>query len=185
MIFCASDRMLTIGDMEMESETPKIHTATQSIVFMTSDDDAAFHAEILADVFSVVAQRVRSDPHNWWTLREAVDLYVTTREAHKRRRAERYILEPLGLNRATYVDRNKELDPDLAKQIAIDLVNFGVPNLAVIVAGIDPSGAHIYASHTNERNEIETGCYDAIGYAAIGAGARHATAEFLKAGQSW
>jgi hypothetical protein len=55
-----------------------------------------------------------------------------------------------------------------------------LPSLSVIIAGLDPTGSHIYEVHNGE-----SGCFDAIGYAAIGAGARHARAHFMMSGQSY
>jgi hypothetical protein len=44
--------------------------------------------------------------------------------------------------------------------------------------GLDPTGSHIYEVHDGE-----SGCFDAIGYAAIGAGARYARAHFMMSSQ--
>ena len=44
MIFCAADRMVTTGDLELEQATPKIIQLTTSICLMMSDDDATLHA---------------------------------------------------------------------------------------------------------------------------------------------
>ena len=137
IIFAASDRMLTIGDIAMESRTPKIWTATTSIAVLTSDDDSAFHHEILTDVFVVIRERIANEPENWWNVKDVVDLYISHRNAHKARRAERAILTPIGLTQEEYVKRNQELDPDLARQIASDLINYRVPYLAAIFVGFD------------------------------------------------
>ena len=71
------------------------------------------------------------------------------------------------------------------RQIAVDLVNYRVPNMSIIVAGIDPTGPHIFIVDTNQNNNVDTGRYDFIGYATIGGGARHANAHFLTAGHAW
>jgi hypothetical protein len=71
------------------------------------------------------------------------------------------------------------MEPGLVARISEDMVSYKLPSLSVIIAGLDPTGSHIYEVHDGE-----SGCYDAIGYAAIGAGARHARAHFMMSGQS-
>jgi hypothetical protein len=184
-IFCAADRMMTVGDIEMESPTSKIAVITSSIVILPSDDDAAFHTEIILDVYSTATARITSEPTRWWRVQEIVDLYIQHREDHKSRRSERDILKPLGLDRLSFLAHQHTMDAKLVRQITVDLINYRIPALSVIIAGNDPSGSHIYVVDTNENNNVETGCYTSIGYAAIGAGGRHARAHFLTAGQSW
>jgi hypothetical protein len=184
-VICAADRMVTVGDMEMESPVPKIVMLTRSIALMSSDDDAAFHNEIIVSVYETVSARAHTTPDKWWTIKEVVDLYVETLVARKNARAERDILRPLGLDHLTYNMQQSTLDPDLVKQIAVDLVNYKIPYLSAIITGVDPSGSHIRVIHTATNGNIETGSHTSIGYAAIGAGARHANAELLTAEQSW
>jgi ATP-dependent protease HslVU (ClpYQ) peptidase subunit len=175
-IFVAADRLVTVGDMEMEHPVEKVMNLPQSIMILPSDDDAAFHAQILLDVYTTAKQRVEADPKRRLTVQEILDLYIETRQAHKMRRAERDILKPLGLYQSNYLAQQKSLDPDLVKQIAVDLINYKIPHLTVIVVVIDPTGSHIFIADTQ---------YDSIGYAAIGAGGRHANAQFLMAGHTW
>jgi hypothetical protein len=184
-IFCAADRMVTVGDMEMESPTPKIVAVSASIVIMPSDDDAAFHSEIIGEVDLKVKERIVAEPSKWWTIQEVVDLYIAIRNKHRNIRAERDILIPLGLNYEKYHTQQAALDKDLVRQIAVDLVNYKLPHMDVIIAGIDPTGPHIFDVHSNHSGDIETGRHDAIGYAAIGAGMRHATAHFLLSKQAY
>jgi hypothetical protein len=184
-IFVAADRMVTVGDMEMEHPVAKVLIVTQSILICPSDDDAAFHFEILLDVHAEIKQRVATDPQKWITVREVVDLYIETRQTHKLRRAERDILKPLGLDLLSYQFQQQNMDSELVRQIAVDLINYKIPNLSAVIAGIDPSGCHIYVVDTNSNNHVDTGNYGSIGYAAIGAGARHASAHFLTSGHAW
>jgi hypothetical protein len=184
-IFCAADRMVTIGDMEVESPTPKIVMLTSSIAIMTSDDDAAYHTEIITDAYATIARRITDEREKWWTVREVVDLYIERRISHKQARAERDILKPLGLNYNEFSLRQKTMDTDLVRQIAMDLVNYKTPLMSAIITGIDPAGAHIHIVHDGESGNIENGSHTMIGYAAIGAGQRHATAELLRASQSF
>jgi hypothetical protein len=54
---------------------------------------------------------------------------------------------------------------------------FALPEVSTIFAGLDTSGAHIYSV----RYDGILNCHDAVGFAAIGAGARHASSQFMLA----
>ncbi|MBX9777079.1 MAG: hypothetical protein K2Y71_22090 [Xanthobacteraceae bacterium] len=176
--------MVTVGDIEMESPQTKIFSLSNSLLIMPSDDDAAFHMEIMNDVSTTIHARINADRDRWWTVQEAVDVYVSCVEEHRAKRSERSILKPLGLDRYSW-HISVSPDSELGKQIASDLVNFKIPFLSVIIVGIDPNGPHINVVETSEYGQIDTGCYDSIGFAAIGAGGRHARAEFLAAGHTY
>jgi hypothetical protein len=137
------------------------------------------------DVYTTASQRVEADPQRRLTVQGILDLYIETRQAHKMRRAEREILKPLGLDQNSYLAEQKNMDSDLVQRIAGDLINYRIPHLSVIVTGLDATGSHIFIADTNNSNNIDTGQYDSIGYAAIGAGMRHANAHFLMAGHTW
>jgi 20S proteasome alpha/beta subunit len=183
-IFCASDRMVTVGDIEIEQPTPKIIALSRSIFVMMSDDDATLHAEILQDLSLRVHRRIEAEPDNWWTVKEVADLYLECFDLAKLSRAERKFLKPLGLTRETFIDKQQLMDPALVDQIARDMIHHEMPSMAAIIAGVDRLGQHIYVAH-NDQNGSDLGCYDAVGFAAIGAGARHANAQFLLAGHKW
>jgi hypothetical protein len=177
-IFCAADRMVTIGDIEMESPTTKMFMLTNSIIVMPSDDDAALHTEILKETLDAVHLAISFNPDRWLLVSEVVDMYIAARSAMQAKLAERTFLAPLNLTKETYLERMASLEPQLVARIAEDLVSYKLPAMSVIVAGIDPNGSHVYEVHDGE-----SGCFNTIGYAAIGAGARHARAHFMLAGQ--
>lgn len=178
-IFCAADRMVTLGDIEMESPNTKIYMLTNSIVVMPSDDDAALHTEILNQTHDVAAAVIAANPTRWPLVAELVSYYISARNEMRNRLAEQTFLIPLGLTHQTFLDRMSSLDAALVSRIAEDLINFKLPSMSVIIAGVDPGGSHIYEVHDGE-----SGCFNTIGYAAIGAGARHARAHFMLANQS-
>lgn len=179
-IFCAADRMVTVGDMEMESPVSKIFIITNSIFVMPSDDDASLHAEILADVHAAVSKRIADNPNVWIAVRDVVDLYIEIRNETKTKLAARTFLAPLGLTKETFLEKMATMEPCLVARISEDMVNHKLPCLSIIIAGLDTSGSHIYQVHDGE-----SGCFDTIGYAAIGAGGRHANAHFMMSGQSY
>ncbi len=179
-IFCVADRMITVGDIEMESPVPKLFKMTNAIVVMPSDEDAALHTEILNDMHAEIALRVsqRSD-EDWLNVSEVVEIYIDARNRTKAKLAERAFLSPLGLTHETFHHKMATMEPGLVNQIAQDLVSYQLPSLSLLVAGMDLLGSHIYEVHDGEP-----GCFNKIGYAAIGAGARHARAHFMMSGQS-
>jgi hypothetical protein len=180
-IFCAADRMVTVGDIEMESPVPKIHTLTASIVVMPSDEDAALHTEILLATQTAIVEKINTQPKTWVVpVIDVVELYIQARDRIRAKILERTFLVPLGLTHESFHSKMSTFKQRLVDRVSEDLISHKLPGLSVIIAGIDPSGAHIYEVHDGE-----SGCFDAIGYAAIGVGARHARAHFMISGQSY
>jgi hypothetical protein len=97
-IFGIADQMVTAGDVEFDSLAPKILSITNSIYAMTSDEDVALHAEILQDLSINIQTTVQKNPEEWLEVEYVADLYLQFRNEAKRRRAERDVLFPLGLN---------------------------------------------------------------------------------------
>jgi hypothetical protein len=93
---------------------------------------------------------------------------------------ESTLLAPLGLTLNNYRDELHKFSDSAADQLLRDLINFEVPYTAVIFAGVDPLGAHIYVV---EDGNIH--CNDIIGFAAVGIGARHAESQFMLARHAW
>ncbi len=182
-ILLISDRMITAGDIQFEPPTEKILFLTSSIAVMAAGD-SAFHAEIVGGVMRDVQERAINEPDNWWNVKDVVDLYVQHRIAAKLKRAEVAILRPLGLDRASFLQNQKIMDAQLVSSISSDLINFQIPDVEAIFAGVDnhfrAPGAHIY-SVLNEY----ISCDDIIGFRAIGSGARHAESALMLAGHSW
>ena len=178
MIWCAADRMVTGQDVEFEPLMPKIIKITTSILIMTSGD-SAFHSEIYQGVSSVVKDRIEKEPDNWWNVKDVANLYVKYYNFIKSSRAEATILAPFGLNHDTFVARQQQMSDGFVTNISKEILNFEVPYVSTIVAGIDDTGAHIYTV----RKEI-VDCNDAVGFASIGIGSRHAESQFMFARHS-
>jgi hypothetical protein len=165
--------MLTSGDIQFEPSTQKIFAMTSSIVVMTSGD-AGFHSEILQGTFRRVNQRIESNPTTWVPIPDVVDFYILERTAAKIRRSESELLGPLSLDRESFLYRQATMEPALVEKLARDLINFDVPSVAAIVAGVDSTGAHLYEI----RDGVST-CCDSIGFACIGIGERHAQSHLM------
>ena len=169
----ASDRMITFGDIQFQPPTPKIYNLTSSINVMTSGD-AAFQGEFLQSAYAEVLQRITDRPHDWLTVNEAVQIIIRHRNEAKAQRAEAAILAPLALDRPGFLQGMHGLGDELAKTVATDMVQFAVPQTALIVCGIDGTGAHIYSIFDGVPY-----CNDTMAFAAIGMGTRHAESQFM------
>jgi hypothetical protein len=180
LVMGASDRMLTSGDIQFEPPlTSKLTLLTSSLGILQAGD-AAFHSEIMWGVVAEVEARIKAHPTEWWFASEVADLYAKHRNIAKRKRAEATLLAPLGLNLATFRQHQQDLKDDIADQITRDLINYAVPNVQVLVVGIDTRGPHIYVIDNGDIS-----CNDVIGFAAIGIGARHAESQFMIGKHAW
>jgi hypothetical protein len=128
--------MLTAEDVEFEPPSPKVHFLTSSIAVMYSGD-ADLYAEIIQDLAIDVNHRIQKDPDRWLNVKEVVDLYVNYWNTAKLRRSEAAILAPLNLDNSTFLSLQKSMNDDLVVSIADELIQFSMPKLEVIIAGID------------------------------------------------
>lgn len=169
----ASDRMLTAGDVEFEPSQSKVRVLTSSIAVMVAGD-SSLQSEILQEVMKDINARIQSDPSNWWLVKDAAELYCRYYNEVRGKRTERAILAPLGLDRNTFISRQNEMSDALVRQVATELINFSMPDVAVIFAGTDPVGTHIYVC---QGGNVE--CMDSVGFASIGIGRWHANSQFM------
>jgi hypothetical protein len=175
-VFCASDRMITAGDVQFEPPVEKVRYLTNSCLVMFAGD-AALQAEIIQVTQAVIGEKVRSAPQLWLTIKSMADTYKDQLEAAIRARAARRILSPLGLTPESYLDRQRDLAPELVRDLSRELLNYEGPSMEGIVCGIDLSGPHIYTVDNNSVN-----CRDHVGFSAIGAGYWHANSQMMSFG---
>jgi hypothetical protein len=140
---------------------------------MTSDEDASLSSEILYDFRSRVNSEA-GDSAGRQTVAAAVDLYIRCRNFAKQKRAERDILHPLGLTGETFISVQKEMSADFITAVGQQIIDYRMPKTSSIVCGVDVSGSHIYVI-----NDGDSGCFDDIGFASVGAGANHANSQFM------
>ena len=142
---------------------------------MTSGE-APLQAEICVRTQAEVHARIDAQPQNWWNVADVADVYIKHYNAAKQKRAERQILAALNLDGESFIAKQQLMSEKLVSDIARELTNFEMPGVSTLIAGIDPSGAHLYQIHGNEPN-----CLDTVGFGAIGSGGRHATSQFMLA----
>lgn len=174
----ASDRMLTSGDIEFEPQQPKIIPLSNSIAVMIAGD-SAMQAEIIKDVENEVIERINAEPNNWWKVKDVAELYCKYYNKARLKRVESNILSPLGLDKNSFISRQKEMDSNFISQIVTEMINFALPDIASIFVGIDDSGPHIYLAKDGDIS-----CQDNVGFASIGVGAWHANSQMMFAGHN-
>jgi hypothetical protein len=183
-VVCASDRMLTagVGDADIEYQplaTPKIQTATNSIAVLWAGD-AFVQGDVFRRMAPVIENRVATNPE-WIRVRELAELYSEHYAAHFHERADQEVFLRYGFGYEKFRSQNRELAPATIAHALDDLRAFqdGYPGAWTLFAGLDPSGAHIYSATDGKIQ-----CHDAMGFAAIGIGARHASSQFMLARHS-
>lgn len=211
MIFGASDRMMTSGDIEFEPkldaitkpelEQPlamafnantKIYPVTNSIVIMTAGD-SALQSEIIQNVNIQIQRAIQEKPH-WISVKEAVGMYLDAYENAKSIRAHQKIFSPYGLDLKTFIEKSGQMSGLLVSEINSQIQRFDnyfseVHGIETIIAGIDATygddtpSAHIYSIVKTASGDVVT-CGDSVGFAAVGSGARHAESQFMLAGHS-
>lgn len=173
-ILGASDRMLTSGDdIEFQPEQSKLYPITKSIVAMISGD-MALQMEIYLELVKSIHGMLEIDSSKWMEVRVVAEEYGRIWGEIRNKRSYAELLQPLGLDHNSFISRQKEFDPDIARQMTSDLITFSLPNSSVIITGIDEFCPHIYAAHNGNVT-----CQDAIGFAAIGIGASQAQSTFM------
>jgi hypothetical protein len=172
-VVCASDRMLTTGDVEFEPQKSKIILLTNSIIIMTAGD-SSLQSKIIQKVKRDVRNRIQAEPQNWWKVEDVVGLYNRYFFQAKQKKAENDILAPLNLDSNSFIANQQTMNPQLVSLLCSEIINFKMPQIAAIFTGVDTDGAHIY---TFEDENIQ--CLDSVGFGSIGIGQRHSNSEFM------
>jgi hypothetical protein len=178
IIYGASDRMLTAGDIQFEPQQSKIWSITNSIIIQVAGD-ASIHSDIIKKVNADVGKRIQENPADWWNIKDVAELYRHYYEELQGKRAEHDILAPLLLDQDTWFTKQKDMDAELVKDIAARLSSYELSPTAAIISGVDYTGAHIYVADGGILR-----CQDNVGFAAIGAGQWHANSHLMFAGHN-
>lgn len=174
VILGAADRMLTVGStVEFEPPQTKIVNLTSCIKAMTAGD-AGIQAEICNRAFGDVNRRIQVEPKNWWLVRDVAQLWSDYYQQLRFDQAEAAILKTVGLDRSTFISRQRELAPELVRQLKAELDSFEIGAADTIIAGVDATGAHIYTV-----SDSIIVCHDLSGFVAVGIGGSHAQSEFM------
>lgn len=165
--------MLSTSEIAFEPATPKVAVLTTAIFAMTAGD-AAIQAEVLAGVRREIDHYLGGDEVDWLTVEAVASAYVEQWRRVNLKWSEAAILAPLGLTHASFLASQASMAPHVVDRITDALMNRHLPSVACIIAGVDRTGPHIWV--------IENGilrCEDTVGFAAIGAGERHASSQMM------
>jgi len=174
----ASDRMITAGDVEFEPPQTKLWALSSSIALMIAGD-ASLQMEIFYSLRDQVNLTIQANPQVWLNVRDVADWYYQHYQTARNLRAERAILAPLGLDSQSFISKQQQMQSSLVTRLAGELLNFEMPEIQVIIAGIDNTGPHIYVADNHGAT-----MRDSAGFAAIGIGYWHANSQFMFAGHA-
>lgn len=170
VIFAASDRLITAGDIEFEANESKITTLTNSIVIMVAGD-TGIGAEIISRMRIDIQAYIGVSPEIPLAVADAVRLYQRYYGEVKSERAEAELLFPIGQSRSTLT----ELRPEVVELLSGQMQRYEMRRVEVIIAGVDATGPHLYKVWDGDVR-----CEDIFGFVAIGEGANHAESQFMK-----
>jgi 20S proteasome alpha/beta subunit len=124
---------------------------------------------------NAILKRAKKDIQANWGAEKVAD---KVREAYKEQWVsdiEEALLQRFGLDRKAFVNKQKELENDLVKNINNTIGNY---NLAVeiIVAGMEGSEPRLFKI---ENPGVKTN-HDPVGYCCVGSGAQHATFSLIE-----
>ena len=132
----------------------------------------AGNAEIQADIVHLIAQRFDrfKGKHR---IRDFAQAYLELLNDAKKTIATNQLLSSFGLTADTFISRQLEMNDRFVDRLtsAIFQVETGCET---IIAGLDDTGPHLY-----KIDDSGLRCCDAVGFAAIGYGARHAESQFM------
>jgi hypothetical protein len=176
-VICASDRMITAGDVQFQPDQAKTYPLTRSIIMLISGDGAS-QMEALPLIKSAVTKRLEHDD-TWIGIREMAVMASGEIVGMFKERVDRTVLAPHGLTRAQFLTSQAQMRPEFYRGL-IEQMNGCYPQMRSLIAGVDSTGAHIY--EVDGYGNIT--CHDGAGFAAIGSGQRHAEAQFMAAGHA-
>lgn len=168
----ASDRMITIDEIEYEPDQTKAYPlATQTVALLAGE--MAAHAVICPSVL----EGLHTNSPPGFLVKGIAELYALEFSLHRRYLAEQEILMPHGLTMEDFLTRQKDMSHDFIRDISDALLNHRL-HAEAIIAGIDHTGAHLYKI-------IDPGVavsFDTPCFAAIGTGRPHAESYFMVSG---
>lgn len=171
-IVAFTDRMLTLG---APVKTAFEITANDKAKQLGDKVVAMFAGDVLRA--NAVLKIAKGNIKNADTGTEKIaDIVQEAYREQWRKDIEDGLLSRFGLDRKNFINKQKELDSDVVKNInnTIGTYNLGVE---IIIAGIDTNGeAHIFRVDNPGVKQTQ----DSIGYCCIGSGSQHATFSLIE-----
>lgn len=175
VVVTASDRMITIGELEYEPEQTKtVYLATQTVALCAGD--MQLHAAVVPKVFDRIRKALQDDPRNI-NVADIAEFYAEEFAFYRRKKAEREILFPRGLDFDRFLARQSTMAHYQVRDLDDALAAYYIDSTAII-AGLDPTGGHIYKI----SNPGVATCWDTPYFACSGSGEHVASTQFMVAG---
>lgn len=161
--------MLTVPDfMQYEPTDAKIFRFGSRPFALMWAGDSTLQAEVFQHFGDVMREEVHElGPGGVPRTQRIAELYRSSFIAVRRKHAEASLLEPLGLPLADLLDQPPEVAEKLIETMLSLPSHFG--DLAVIIAGHDDIGSHLY-----RVTNAHLACFDTVGFVSIGVGQPHA-----------
>ena len=169
-VIVCSDRMVTLSlpSTEFEHNNPKTMKITDNCVASSAGNALGF-VPIYEEVVRTIGQT--SSEHSIHSIAEITkNAYVRARND----KLEQEILSTMGLSLNDFYQGNRTFAPEITANLAQSMQQYNY-GLAIVIAGVDESGCHIYRIDNPGRMDS----YDTIGHCAIGTGELHAISTFI------
>jgi hypothetical protein len=159
----AADRMVTLGGfIEFEHAVPKMTSASSLAIAMVAGETLS-GTRLAQEVADSLAG---NNP----PIAEIAQRLAAHYEVTRRARLEQALLTPRGLDLGSFYESHAVLNANIVALIDNQMTQYNL-GVELLLAGVDPSGAHIYSIGNPGPPE---NLHDTIGYAAVGSGWIHA-----------
>lgn len=103
ILVTASDRMITVADIEYEPEQTKaVNLATHTVALLAGD------MQVHASVCQACMKSLHDNPPNPYLVKDIAERYAREFAIHRRYIAEQEILMPLGMSFSEFTTRQRE-----------------------------------------------------------------------------
>ncbi len=180
VLLAISDRMITSGDIEYETNQSKIYGFSlrpeePTKIVALGAGDASSHDVIVKETH----ERMIRDGIT--KVGEVAQLYAESFAKLRRYQAEKSHLSFLNLDIDSFINRQQEMDPSQVHEIS-DRLRSQQLGVHTIIAGVD-SEAHIYSIGGCDEFTYEEFCHevshDKTGFCAVGLGARQFETQYM------
>jgi hypothetical protein len=170
-LLAIADQTLTAWDeVEYVSGRSKIYffAPTGAIALVSGNYDA--HCDIAAQTHELAIQEGVTG------VREIAEIYAHKLRDYRLKRTEECVLAPFGLDFPSFISKQQEMDSEVVQaiisEVGSDDRDIGIDT---IIAGIDPTGAHLFRVHDPGTAE----CCDGSGFVAVGSGGRQFETRYM------
>jgi 20S proteasome alpha/beta subunit len=171
VVVVISDRLMTSDDIEYPGPRSKIFDFPSPLSVCLSADVIDVARMVVEETRTCLAATPVAD------IAGVARLFANNYATLRRRRIEQSLLSHLGLDADSFVTRQSDFNPEIARDLETTMANFDL-RVTSIIAGVDASGPHLYLI---ENPGIETSC-DHTGFVSIGSGSRQFESLFMSSG---